>query len=202
MGTIGCAGRNRARCACATGFAGGFQVQRIGTWCHVLNTAARVPEEVLLLLDSDQARRQVRLRRLQLVVDDAQPAPGKLVTEQALAHCCSANQCKDQVQTQLMHAYARTIRMSWESAKCTCTNQNPPVLQANKKFYSLAQDLTRVQRRRSSGRALTPMGPMPGPPPPCGMQNVLCRFRWHTSAPMRPGDVRPTCAACALNFRV
>ena len=42
-------------------------------------------------------------------------------------------------------------------------------------------------------RALTPMGPMPGPPPPCGMQNVLCRFRWHTSAPMRPGDVRPTC---------
>ena len=45
------------------------------------------------------------------------------------------------------------------------------------------------------GRALTPMGPMPGPPPPCGMQNVLCRFRWHTSAPMRPGDVRPTCTA-------
>ena len=42
--------------------------------------------------------------------------------------------------------------------------------------------------------AFTPIGPMPGPPPPCGMQNVLCRLRWHTSAPMWPGLVRPTCA--------
>jgi hypothetical protein len=41
--------------------------------------------------------------------------------------------------------------------------------------------------------ALMPMGPMPGPPPPCGMQKVLCRFKWHTSAPMWPGLVRPTC---------
>jgi hypothetical protein len=39
----------------------------------------------------------------------------------------------------------------------------------------------------------TPIGPIPGPPPPWGMQNVLCRFRWHTSAPMCPGLVRPTC---------
>ena len=22
----------------------------------------------------------------------------------------------------------------------------------------------------------TPIGPMPGPPPPCGIQNVLCKF--------------------------
>mmetsp|Transcript_15918 Transcript_15918/g.38751 ORF Transcript_15918/g.38751 Transcript_15918/m.38751 type:complete len:244 (+) Transcript_15918:1125-1856(+) len=42
--------------------------------------------------------------------------------------------------------------------------------------------------------ALTPMGPMPGPPPPWGMQKVLCRLRWHTSAPMMPGAVSPTCA--------
>mmetsp|Transcript_17459 Transcript_17459/g.66039 ORF Transcript_17459/g.66039 Transcript_17459/m.66039 type:complete len:206 (-) Transcript_17459:539-1156(-) len=40
----------------------------------------------------------------------------------------------------------------------------------------------------------TPMDPTPGPPPPCGMQKVLCRFRWQTSAPIRPGEVRPTCA--------
>eukprot|EP00959_Pyramimonas_sp_CCMP1952_P220936 4619293-Pyramimonas_sp.AAC.1 len=39
-----------------------------------------------------------------------------------------------------------------------------------------------------------PMGPMPGPPPPCGMQKVLCRFKWHTSAPISPGEVSPTCA--------
>ncbi len=32
------------------------------------------------------------------------------------------------------------------------------------------------------------------PPPPCGMQKVLCRFKWQTSAPIAPGLVRPTCA--------
>jgi len=31
--------------------------------------------------------------------------------------------------------------------------------------------------------AYTQMGPIPGPPPPWGMQNVLWRFKWHTSAP-------------------
>ena len=55
----------------------------------------------------------------------------------------------------------------------------------------------RLRRRRSAttgwpGRngarcAATPIGPMPGPPPPCGMQKVLCRLRWQTSAPMSPG---------------
>ena len=28
--------------------------------------------------------------------------------------------------------------------------------------------------------ARTATGPTPGPPPPCGMQKVLCRFRWDT----------------------
>ncbi len=28
---------------------------------------------------------------------------------------------------------------------------------------------------------------MPGPPPPCGMQKVLWRLRWQTSAPKSPG---------------
>ena len=31
---------------------------------------------------------------------------------------------------------------------------------------------------RYAARCLaTAIGPMPGPPPPCGMQNVLCRLR-------------------------
>ena len=30
-------------------------------------------------------------------------------------------------------------------------------------------------------------GPTPGPPPPWGMQNVLCRLRWLTSPPNQPG---------------
>jgi hypothetical protein len=42
--------------------------------------------------------------------------------------------------------------------------------------------------------ALRPIGPMPGPPPPCGMQKVLCRFMWLTSAPISAGEVRPTWA--------
>src|SRR4029078_8591345 len=50
-------------------------------------------------------------------------------------------------------------------------------------------------RGRNGARcAATEIGPMPGPPPPCGMQNVLCRLMWQTSAPMSPGRQRPTCA--------
>ena len=37
-------------------------------------------------------------------------------------------------------------------------------------------------------------GPDPGPPPPWGMQNVLCRFRWLMSPPNFPGRARPTSA--------
>jgi hypothetical protein len=48
--------------------------------------------------------------------------------------------------------------------------------------------------RNSTRCSATPIGPTPGPPPPCGMQNVLCRFKWQTSAPMNPGEVKPTCA--------
>ena len=40
--------------------------------------------------------------------------------------------------------------------------------------------------RNGARCAATAIGPMPGPPPPCGMQKVLCRFRWQTSAPMSP----------------
>ena len=47
------------------------------------------------------------------------------------------------------------------------------------------------ERRRCDATAI---GPMPGPPPPCGIANVLCRFRWQTSAPIAAGLVRPTCA--------
>ena len=57
-----------------------------------------------------------------------------------------------------------------------------------------ADRLRAAQAGRPDGRAgtgarcaATPIGPMPGPPPPCGMQKVLCRFRWQTSAPMSPG---------------
>lgn len=48
----------------------------------------------------------------------------------------------------------------------------------------------------------TPIGPMPGPPPPCGMQNVLWRLRWQTSAPIQPGLVRPTCKNKILRLNI
>src|SRR5690554_1010543 len=38
----------------------------------------------------------------------------------------------------------------------------------------------------------TPIGPMPGPPPPWGMQKVLCRFKCDTSPPNLPGAATPT----------
>src|SRR5690348_10794820 len=37
----------------------------------------------------------------------------------------------------------------------------------------------------------TAHGPTPGPPPPCGMQKVLCRLRCDTSEPQRPGRATP-----------
>ena len=53
----------------------------------------------------------------------------------------------------------------------------------------------RMARAETARDALaTPIGPMPGPPPPCGMANVLCRLRWQTSAPIVAGLVSPTCA--------
>ena len=32
--------------------------------------------------------------------------------------------------------------------------------------------------RNGARCARTPIGPTPGPPPPCGMQNVWCKFMW------------------------
>src|SRR5690606_29261595 len=46
--------------------------------------------------------------------------------------------------------------------------------------------------RNGARCARTAIGPTPGPPPPCGMQNVLCRFRCDTSPPNEPGRARPT----------
>jgi hypothetical protein len=54
-------------------------------------------------------------------------------------------------------------------------------------------DTTGCEGRYGAKCFCTPIGPMPGPPPPCGMQNVLWRLRWQTSAPIKPGLVRPTC---------
>ena len=41
---------------------------------------------------------------------------------------------------------------------------------------------------------MNPIDPTPGPPPPCGIEKVLCKFKWPTSAPMKPGEVNPSYA--------
>ena len=48
--------------------------------------------------------------------------------------------------------------------------------------------------RKGTRSSTTHTGPTPGPPPPCGMQKVLCRFRWLTSPPNSPGAATPTSA--------
>src|SRR5581483_9497125 len=45
--------------------------------------------------------------------------------------------------------------------------------------------------------SLTAIGPAPGPPPPCGVLNVLCRLMCMTSKPRSPGL---TCPSMALRF--
>ena len=41
--------------------------------------------------------------------------------------------------------------------------------------------------RYGSRASVTATGPAPGPPPPCGVVNVLCRLKWTMSKPMSPG---------------
>ena len=42
--------------------------------------------------------------------------------------------------------------------------------------------------------ALSTVGPAPGPPPPWGVENVLCRLMCMASTPRSPGRTRPTMA--------
>ena len=48
--------------------------------------------------------------------------------------------------------------------------------------------------RNGFKNSLHPTAPEPGPPPPCGVEKVLCRFRWTTSNPISPGRTIPMMA--------
>ena len=49
-----------------------------------------------------------------------------------------------------------------------------------------------VGRGRNGARAaVTPQAPAPGPPLPCGVENVLCRLKWHRSKPASRARVMP-----------
>ena len=46
--------------------------------------------------------------------------------------------------------------------------------------------------KKTSKCFLHAIGPIPGPPPPWGIQKVLCKFMWQTSGPKLPGLAIPT----------
>jgi len=48
--------------------------------------------------------------------------------------------------------------------------------------------------RNGSSAFFTATGPAPGPPPPWGVENVLCRLRCMASTPKSPGRAMPTSA--------
>lgn len=62
-------------------------------------------------------------------------------------------------------------------AWATCTFLSPPI------------STMQWEGKNGAKCFLTPIGPMPGPPPPWGMAKVLCKLRWQTSAPIKPGAV-------------
>ena len=53
---------------------------------------------------------------------------------------------------------------------------------------------TRGAGRKGSSFSPTATGPAPGPPPPCGVENVLCVLMCITSKPASPGLNRPRIA--------
>ncbi len=62
------------------------------------------------------------------------------------------------------------------------------------KSFREGEDAVEVLSKVSLEVARGERVPTPGPPPPCGIQNVLCRLRWETSEPHLPGLARPTSA--------
>ena len=48
--------------------------------------------------------------------------------------------------------------------------------------------------RNGASVSRTTIGPAPGPPPPCGVLNVLCVLKWTMSKPMSPGRLTPSTA--------
>ena len=83
-----------------------------------------------------------------------------------------------------------TSTRSAGSTRCRTAPPTPAPIASARRAGRCA--MARAGTARDARRRAT--GPTPGPPPPCGMQNVLCRFRCETSAPNSPGAARPTSA--------
>ena len=91
-------------------------------------------------------------------------------------------------------AYANAARVMKETGAQGVKGDTGPTGAALPSGCGPAAGTTGCEGRNGARCARTATGPTPGPPPPWGMQKVLCRFRWLTSAPKRPGRARPTMA--------
>ena len=66
------------------------------------------------------------------------------------------------------------------------------LLTSIRKICSFSSRMTCGVGRCFSNPFLTPTGPLPGPPPPCGVENVLCKLICITSNPISPGRQIPS----------
>ena len=60
---------------------------------------------------------------------------------------------------------------------------NPQPLGLESSTLPLSHCAPKILYMTDKFNTYTPMGPIPGPPPPWGIQNVLWRFKWDTSDP-------------------
>ena len=123
----------------------------------------------------------------ELVRDAAVPAreQDRVVAFEAARPCSSRSGSRPRVaRRQAVRAHQRDVdpRDGEDARGCRTARRRPRPPTARRPCR-----VTGWPGRNGARCAATPIGPMPGPPPPCGMQKVLCRFRWQTSAPMSPG---------------
>ena len=60
--------------------------------------------------------------------------------------------------------------------------------------HAIASATTYGTGMNGASAADSATGPAPGPPPPCGVENVLCRLMCMASTPRSPGRTLPTMA--------
>src|SRR6185436_16758621 len=86
-----------------------------------------------------------------------------------------------------MYFSSRAPRSSWLRCSRPRLDRKSTRLNSSHQITSYAVFCLKKKKwpdRYGARCAATHIGPMPGPPPPCLMQNVLCRFRLQTSAPI------------------
>ena len=91
-----------------------------------------------------------------------------------------------------MNAYERTKTPNGPEKPRTLPIDSRPVV-VEPEAVAVADD-DRHAAGTARGCSRTAIGPPPGPPPPCGCENVLCRLMCTMSKPMSPGREIPQTA--------